>query len=106
MGAIERLQGLNCAKLFGDISDAAFASEACGINHRVSLATALEFSVDAVTSSTGLIVGDHTLLAQQPIHERRFTDIGTPYHRYLYAVTRFFKLVFADFWPIGGYHLN
>ena len=72
----DRLQRLGDAGALDRVIDPGAAPHAGGIDEQEIAPVALKRHQDAVARGAGLIAGDHALLADQAIHQRRLADVG------------------------------
>ena len=78
VGALDRLQRLHHGELLDGLEHLALAADARGVDERVGLALPARLDLDRVARGAGLVEGDHALLAQHAVHERRLADVGAP----------------------------
>ena len=71
----DRLQGARDAGTLDRILDPRAAAHAGGVDEQEFAPVALERHQDAVARGAGLLAGDHALLADQAIDQRRLADV-------------------------------
>ncbi len=82
---LDRLQRLDHRELLDRLEHLAAAAQPGGVDQRVGASAALEVEVDRVARRARLVEGDHPLLAEQRVDQRRLADVGPPDDRHLDA---------------------
>ena len=85
VGILDRLQRLDHRKLLDRLGDLAALAHAGGVDQRVVPRAAVEVEIQRVARRARLVEGDHALLAEQRIDQRRFADVRAPDDRDLDA---------------------
>ena len=75
VGVLDRLQRLDHREFLDRLDHLAAAAHAGGVDQRVAAAVALEIEVDRIARRARLVEGDHPLLAEQRVDERRLADV-------------------------------
>ena len=74
---LDRLQGLDDREDLDLLVDLAATTDAGGVDEGVGPPAPLEGDRDRVARGARPVVGDHPLLAEQPVHERGLADVRT-----------------------------
>ena len=77
LAVLDRLQRLDDRELLDRFLDLAATTQAGGVDQAVLAAIALEVDRDRIAGRARHVGGDHPLLAEDAVHQRRLADIGT-----------------------------
>ncbi len=75
VGVRDRLQRLDHRELLDRFEHLAALAQASRVNQRVRLAATLELHIDGVARGTRHVEGNHTLFADQGVHERGLANV-------------------------------
>ena len=75
MRALDCLQRLDDRELLDGLPDTRLAADAGSVHQHVRLAVVIEGYVDRIARRSRHIGGEHALLSDQTIHQRRFADV-------------------------------
>ena len=93
MRPLDGLQRLDRAELLERFRNPGPAPHTGGVDQLVLLTVPLEFNADGIPRSAGLVVGQHPLLAEQPVDQRGLADVRPPHDGQPQAVRFLWLLV-------------